>query len=31
MTTGAILMLIFGATTLFGGLAICLNIAMKKK
>jgi len=29
MTAGAIGMLIFGSTVLFGGLAVCLNIAMK--
>ncbi len=31
MTTGAICMLIFGSVVLFGGLAVCLNIAMKKE
>ena len=31
MTVGAIGMLAFGTSVLFGGLAVCLNIAMKNK
>lgn len=30
MNTEAIIMLIFGGTLLWGGLAICLRIAFKK-
>ncbi|TDX51192.1 MetS family NSS transporter small subunit [Orenia marismortui] len=29
MSAGAMGMLAFGVTVLFGGLAVCLNIAMK--
>ena len=31
MTGGAIGMLVFGSIVLYGGLAVCLNIAMKNK
>ncbi|MGM0502322.1 MAG: MetS family NSS transporter small subunit [Bacillota bacterium] len=31
MTMGAIIMLLFGSVVLFGGLTICLRIALKKK
>ncbi len=31
MTTGAILMMIFGLTVTWGGAAICIGIALKKR
>ncbi|WP_459838626.1 MetS family NSS transporter small subunit [Halanaerobaculum tunisiense] len=31
MSIGAWIMLIFGSTTLLGGLSICLSIALKKQ
>ncbi|WP_143555743.1 MetS family NSS transporter small subunit [Selenihalanaerobacter shriftii] len=31
MSTGALMMLIFGSIILYGGLGVCLKIAMKKK
>ncbi|MFO7820145.1 MAG: MetS family NSS transporter small subunit [Halanaerobacter sp.] len=31
MTMGAIVMLVFGIVVLFGGLSICLSIALKNK
>jgi len=30
MTGGAIVMALFGAIVLWGGVAVCMNIAMKK-
>ncbi len=31
MNSGAIIMMVVGCGFLWGGLAVCLNIAMKKK
>ena len=31
MTMGAIIMLVFGLVVLFGGLSVCLRIALQKK
>ncbi|AGB40548.1 hypothetical protein Halha_0574 [Halobacteroides halobius DSM 5150] len=31
MSIGAWIMLIFGVTTLFGGLSYCLSVAMKNQ
>jgi len=31
MTTGAIIFMVFAIVMLWGGLAVCLSIAMKKK
>ncbi len=30
MNPGAIVMLVFGATVLYGGIGVCLSIALKK-
>ncbi|MGM0369775.1 MAG: MetS family NSS transporter small subunit [Bacillota bacterium] len=31
MTMGAIIMLVFGSVVLFGGLGVCLRIALKNR